>query len=262
MSAKAEETASATERLRKVEVELAEATTQLRHMSGLLEEAERRAMLSSQRAVLMEGELHHRVRNMLAVVRLIFSRTTETRTSMVELADHFLGRLDAIGRYHVGSPGMRERRLNVEDAVRDELLLVGVGDDDRVSIKGPELLLQGREAESFGLALHELMTNSVKFGLLSPGATTGTLSIEWEDSAGILVFRWQERGMPIIGPAPLRHGFGREFIEEFLPYQHDARTSFELSAGRLTCIIEMRMGNSDEQMDVPLWADGLKRGRP
>jgi two-component sensor histidine kinase len=123
---------------------------------------------------------------------------------------------------------------------------VGADSEDRVRITGPELLLIGREAESFGLALHGLMTNSVKFGLLSPGTATGSLKIEWKYSAGTLVFQWQERGMPILDTAPLRYGFGREFIEKFLPYQHDARTSFELSAGQLICIIELRLGREEE----------------
>jgi hypothetical protein len=117
MSAEPEETASATARLEKVEAELAETIAELQIKSRLLEDAERFEALSRQREALLEAELQNRVRNMLAVVRSIFSRTAETRTSTEELADHFRGRLDALARYYIGSPGVRGKQLNVADAV-------------------------------------------------------------------------------------------------------------------------------------------------
>src|SRR3546814_5210660 len=44
------------------------------------------------------GELQHRVRNILTVVRSVFSRTVEGERPIEEIAEHFRGRLDSLAR--------------------------------------------------------------------------------------------------------------------------------------------------------------------
>ena len=228
------------QRLSEAEAQLKDTQQRLEAALHSLAEAERKVVEREQSVASLEGELQHRVRNMLAVIRSVFSRTVETRTSPEELADHFRGRLDALARYHTGTLGFRMRQLNLGNMVRDELLLAGANNGDpRIHIAGPENSIGGQEAQSLGLALHELVTNSIKFGVLAPGTATGRLKIEWRRSRDMLTFTWAERGMSVLGPAPLHYGFGREYIEQSLPYQHDARTSFELGAGMLDCVIEL-----------------------
>src|SRR4051812_17967053 len=59
-------------------------------------ESERR--LASEREALLRGELLHRVRNIFAVIRSIFSRTIVAGGSLEDVSDHFRGRLDALAR--------------------------------------------------------------------------------------------------------------------------------------------------------------------
>jgi two-component sensor histidine kinase len=95
----------------------------------------------------------------------------------------------------------------------------------------------------FALALHELATNSVKYGALSqPG---GRLKLRWntdEDSkevGRVLHVEWIEEGVPIVPSRPpsLGTGFGRELIEHALPYQLKAKTRYELRADGVRCTI-------------------------
>jgi two-component sensor histidine kinase len=185
----------------------------------------------------LDAELQHRVRNILTVVRSIFSRTVETADTLEHVSTHFTGRLDTLARYQLRDASAAG--FDLENMILDTLMTYASLEHPRVEIEGPEVRLNGRMAESIGLALHELATNSIKFGMLSPATDRGTLRIRWETRQGVLRFEWQESGIVVMSAAPLPMGFGREFIEQGLPYQLGGETSFELSAGHLRCTFDI-----------------------
>jgi two-component system CheB/CheR fusion protein len=219
--------------------ELREVRRQLRIAQGKLEAAQESIRGGREREGRLEHELQHRVRNMLAVIRSVFARSMATRTSLEDASDHFKGRLDTLARYQSRSALGLNLGHEVEDMVRDELVNAASADDPRIAISGPAVSLSGLPAESLGLVLHELVTNSIKFGLLSPGHTTGGLLVEWQRDEDRLRFKWVESGVSVVASAPLRRGFGREYIEDSLPYQVDAVTSFEIAPGRIACLIDL-----------------------
>ena len=49
---------------------------------------------------------------------------------------------------------------------------------NRVQVSGPDVVLNPKAAQAVGLALHELTTNSMKYGALSSEA--GGISIQWQ----------------------------------------------------------------------------------
>jgi two-component sensor histidine kinase len=102
------------------------------------------------------------------------------------------------------------------------------------TISGPAVRLGQTSAELMGLAIHELVTNSIKFGAL---AQAGRLSIDWSIESEQMAFRWAEFGVAIAGSAPRPYGFGRQLIEDALPYQLGATTSFDLKPGGVVCKI-------------------------
>ena len=55
---------------------------------------------------------------------------------------------------------------------------------DQIALSGSEVQLQPATAQTVALALHELVTNSAKYGALS--TLSGRLSVSWEDQAGLL----------------------------------------------------------------------------
>jgi CheY-like chemotaxis protein len=60
------------------------------------------------------------------------------------------------------------------------------------------------------LMLHELGTNSVKYGALS---TSGWVTVSWSVTDQVLKLRWVERGGPRVA-APIVRGFGTTLIEQ------------------------------------------------
>ena len=127
--------------------------------------------------------------------------------------------------------------MNLEQIVRDELQNFQFGEDPAIGIAGPEVGLDNRLAFPMSLAIHELATNSIKFGVLSTPTQRGHLDISWDLLDGWLRFEWSERGVPILASAPLKRGFRREFLEQALPYQVQAETIFELKPGGVFCSI-------------------------
>lgn len=217
------------------EEEVEQLRIELASVRSRLQTLERERADAVERERLLRAELQHRVRNMLAVIRSIFSRTVESGHSLADVADHFRGRLDAVARFQVARGANPLGLSYFEDIVRDEFQSFEF--DERIEIGGADVAIPTDVAQALGLAIHELATNSVKFGALSTADNRTRLSIRWHTADGRLVVEWRESGVAVLAAAPLRRGFGREFIEHALPYQVAASTSFELLPGGLACTI-------------------------
>lgn len=187
----------------------------------------------------LRGELQRQVRNNLALVRSIFTRSVAAGGSLEELVEHFQGRLDVLARYQLSRAQEQGDAVDFETMVRDELLTFQANADARVTVAGPELRLEHDAALAMGLALHELTSNSIKFGILSSTDPRAWLRIGWWLADARLRVLWEEGGIAILASAPLRVGFGREFIEQALPYQLGAETRFEFRPGGLSCAIDL-----------------------
>jgi two-component sensor histidine kinase len=226
-----------------------------------LAEAERR--IASDKADVLRGELQHQVRNMLAIVRSIFSRTVAAGGSLEEVADHFRGRLDAIARYQSLRASDPMQGIDFErQIVREELHSFQFGDDPKIVLSGPEVRLCGDTAQTVGLAIHELVTNSIKFGALSTPSRNAHLEICWRVTGDRLDFEWQEHGVPMVAIAPSAHGFGRELIEQGLPYQIGAETSFALQPGGILCRLRIPLGEDCVSGDtMEQWTGSLGADR-
>lgn len=229
-----------------VQAELASARAQL---SGAERETERlrQALADAEaRERALIHELQHRVRNMLGVIQSVFRRTRESEASQDEFAEHFQGRLDTISRFQGDLVQLRFGGVDLEDMIRDELLRVHVAEGRDLTIEGPPVRLGQKALELMGLAIHELTTNSIKFGALYHHAT---LAIRWTLSGAptrpVLDFRWTESSVPLIAAAPRPRGFGRKLVEEALPYQLGAATTFELKPGGLDCSILLPLPPAD-----------------
>jgi two-component sensor histidine kinase len=199
----------------------------------------RAALISAnERERLLAFELQHRVRNMLALIRSIHRRTLESGGSQAECAQHFEGRLNAIARYQSIVDDGSAAELELEDILRNELLGTLALDTPQCILSGPPIYLPQASAEMVGLAIHELATNSIKFGAL---AQHGCLTVTWsviEGAAGPqLSLCWTETGIATDEVSQRSSGFGRQLIEEALPYQFGAETSFEFGRGGLVCSI-------------------------
>jgi two-component sensor histidine kinase len=159
----------------------------------------------------------------------------------------FQDRLAALSRVQGLLSRATEAPVTIEALVRMELAALGVG-EPRAVLNGPPVSLRPSLVQTLALALHELATNARKYGALS--TPRGALLISWstcDENAGSarglwLVLDWWEIGPDLIdrGSDRAEHrGYGRELIEEALPFALGARTRFELAEGGVRCRIEL-----------------------
>src|SRR5207245_9686197 len=94
---------------------------------------------------------------------------------------------------------------------------------EQIDLSGPEVQLEPATAQTVALALHELVTNSAKYGALS--ALSGRLSVNWEDQAGVLKIRWVEIGGPA-GVRPVSRGFGSRSVIASIASQLGGQAAF------------------------------------
>lgn len=198
------------------------------------------------------AELQHRVRNTLGVIRSIVRRTAEAAKTPEDYAMHLEGRIDAFARVQSAVTRSPLRGVDLKGLVADELLANAAREGEQVRIQGPEVRLKPKAAETFGLAIHELATNAVKFASLSDEA--GSVDIDWRLKGNPgdrrLHFEWKEQGRLSAPGEPVRRGFGMEHLERTLSYQlkGTAKQSFEGDGVRWT--IELPLSDRNVA-DVP-----------
>ena len=183
--------------------------------------------------------LQHRMKNILAVVRSISSRTLEMTDSIEVYASHFAGRLNALARVQsvlARVPG----GVDLEDLIRDELAASLAREGEQVEIGGPRVILKEKAVEVLAMALHELTINALKFGALS--RPEGRLSIHWRPVGAFLQLDWWEQGVAVLNINPARVGFGRDLLERGLHYDLAANATLDFAPGGARCTIELPLG--------------------
>jgi PAS domain S-box-containing protein len=171
--------------------------------------SERKAAEQTQQLLL--GELNHRVKNTLANVQAIAQHTLRHTSTPAAFAQAFGGRVQALARVHSQLTDSTWQGADLQALIRDQVLEgCGGGDAQQLTIQGPELLLAPQAALHLALLLHELGTNSRKYGALS--GSSGRVTVTWTAKNDRLHLQWAERGGPPV-EVPSQHGFGTVLIQ-------------------------------------------------
>ncbi|MFD1613066.1 CheR family methyltransferase [Sphingomonas tabacisoli] len=198
---------------------------------------------SEARLRVLLAELQHRVRNTLAVVKSITNRTAESSATVVDMAEHLIGRLDAFARVQAAVTRAPEASISLSSLIEDEMLADAMKQGEQFSIDGPPVELTHKAAESLSLAFHELATNAVKHGGLKSNGRGVDVSWRLDGEKGDrLHLVWQEHGGNGSATRPEREGFGMELLTRLLPYELDARSVIEFEPEGLRFSLEMPVG--------------------
>ncbi|HEY2049993.1 MAG TPA: PAS domain S-box protein [Caulobacteraceae bacterium] len=197
---------------------------------------------TADRLTVLVGELQHRTRNLMAVVRSIAQRTARGSRSLQDFKIRFGDRMDALARVQALLSRLQEGdRVPFDELVGDELR---AHQGARVTLEGPPgVLLRSSTVQILAMAIHELVTNAMKYGALAQ--PKGRLTVRWglepAESNGRRRLRveWIESGVTMPPGSDTHGGAGRELIERALPYQLDAETSYALGEDGVRCVIRL-----------------------
>jgi two-component sensor histidine kinase len=208
---------------------------QLRLLSILARQAadylERKQAEQIQHTILRE--LQHRSNNLLAVIQSIAHRSLDGDQSLAAGKAAFEARLQALARANRALLRSNWAGVDLAQLVRGELEAFS----RRAVITGVSVILSPQQAQNFALALHELATNSTKYGALS--SPKGKLAVSWtivpNENGSLLKFRWEETGGPRVSP-PIRHGFGTQLLKGVFS---DARLDYPIEG--MKCEIDVHL---------------------
>lgn len=166
----------------------------------------------AQQNEILGRELSHRIKNIFAVVSGLIGMSARRQPEHRGFASELQARVAALGRAHelVRPHSDRSRpKMDTESlhAVFAEVLSpYPATAEGRITITGDDLRVDDRGATPIALLVHELATNSVKYGALS--AEAGTVTVETTRADGWATISWAERGGPEITATPTHVGFG------------------------------------------------------
>lgn len=207
---------------------------------------------AARRQALLLHELNHRVKNSLATVQGLAAQTLRNDADPDDARRAFLARLLALAKTHDlltatgwSGSGVREVVLAELSPFRDEAR------PGRVVLEGPAVALTPNATVALGLAIHELVTNAVKYGALSvPG---GSVAVAWsapaacgQDGAGRrLHLSWTETGGPPVAP-PARRGFGSRLIESGLARELGGTAQIAFAPEGVHCAMDLSLAEPVE----------------
>jgi PAS domain S-box-containing protein len=170
------------------------------------------------RQELLAREIHHRTRNLFAVVDAVVWRSFAGKRTVKDAEVAVRDRLHSLAQTHTMLLDKEWQGIDLDEIVQTELAPYAC----RVSIEGPPILLNTQAAQNFALALHELATNAAKYGALSNDA--GQVLVTWStpelDGRRGFHFRWEERGGPPV-TEPEQRGFGSAVLEQVMAEYFD-----------------------------------------
>jgi two-component sensor histidine kinase/PAS domain-containing protein len=200
-----------------------------RTMFGVFLDVTERKLAEESREMLAD-EMVHRIKNLFAVASALTSISARSTTTTSEMSLDLTQRLAGLSRAHDlvrPVPGELKTAARLGDllavllAPYDEVGAI----DSRVRVSVPVLLVGEAPATTLALVVHELATNSIKYGALSK--PTGMLDVSGTAQGSEVVIVWTETGGPPLtasfGPA----GFGSQLVARSISHQLGGTVAFE-----------------------------------
>lgn len=206
---------------------------------GVFQDITTRKHAAEQQQLLLD-ELNHRVKNTLATVQSIASQTLRSAKSGASFKEAFDNRLFALSKTHDLLTQNSWRAADLHAIAEQELAPYRRDQEQqRVSINGPRIDLHSRMAINFGLILHELMTNAVKYGALSNNQ--GRIMLKWSIEASpegppCLKLQWLETNGPPV-TEPRHQGFGSRLIRRSVEGELGGSVEISYPSSGLICEI-------------------------
>ena len=196
-----------------------------------LKTAREQSLRHEEQLELINRELKHRLKNLFTISASICTQTIKSGAPPDEMARAVTGRIHAIASAQDTLSVTSSVGADVASLSKTMLSNLAPG-PDKLVLSGPPTVLPPDVTTPFALVLHELGTNSLKYGAWSDN---GRVEASWAAADGMLTFNWQEMDGPHVAP-PIREGLGSGLIKRGLP---SAKVEQDFKPDGLRCRIEL-----------------------
>ncbi|WP_299967943.1 HWE histidine kinase domain-containing protein [uncultured Roseobacter sp.] len=206
----------------------------------LTDEANADRKAAAEKQELLIAELNHRVRNILNLIQGLVSQSKAGTTTIEAYTKVLDGRIQSLARAHDQLTRQEWAPTALREMIEVEVNAYLTGQNDRLNISGDAPMLEPEAFSTMALVIHELVTNSAKYGALTDRAGRVSINLDITDD-GALFIKWREQGGPPV-QAPTRRGFGSTIIERTVPFELKGKveTRFKLAGFEADIMIPSR----------------------
>jgi len=190
---------------------------------------------------LLAGEMSHRVKNLLHIATALTQITKRSAATKEDMAHELTDRLMALGRAQElvrPVPGQKNEAALLGDLI--SILLAPYderGATVRIRVSVPKMNVGETSSTALALVIHELATNSAKYGALS--LASGTLDVSCNANDDEVVVTWTERGGPPIAAPGRLEGFGSKLVRRSMSTQLGGDIAFDWSEEGVVVTLRM-----------------------
>lgn len=191
---------------------------------------------------LLAGEMSHRVKNLLQLATGLTYMTPRSAGTKDDLVHALTQRLAALGRAHDLVRHDKSRQQSGSALLGDliSVLLAPYDEPDasvRIRVSVPKMGVGVASSTALAMIIHELATNSAKYGALS--VASGTLDISCNANEDDVTVVWAERGGPEVVAPPAQEGFGSRLMHRSMSKQLGGNISFDWAKEGLVVTLHM-----------------------
>ncbi|MCH2136417.1 MAG: PAS domain S-box protein [Phycisphaerales bacterium] len=176
---------------------------------------------------LLNRELDHRVKNMLAQILVLCRHAEGNATVDRDVVASLSARVMSFSTVHELLSRERATGIELNELVRVCLSPYALLDTASVTIEGPLCRVSPKAAMTLAMVLNELATNASKHGAL---AHQGTLQVTWTvegDDEPLFSLQWRE-SHDGEKPEELTGGFGLQVLQAVVPHELKGTVSLKM----------------------------------
>ncbi|WPZ35003.1 chemotaxis protein CheB [Thalassobaculum sp. OXR-137] len=200
---------------------------------------------SSTRLATLLAELDHRVQNMLTVMGSIVN-LADKEEHVASFKANLRQRLLSLARTHSMLSHAQFDGASLRTRIVEECAPYSGNMLDRIRFEGRDIRLNPQAAQTLGMAIHELVTNCLKYGALS--TEDGVISTRTEMRGDRVLVEWQESGGPPVAP-PSEFGFGMRVIRDLVQYELDAKVELDFRETGLVCRFDLPLDAVEHSLE-------------
>ena len=190
---------------------------------------------------LIANEMHHRIKNLFALTSALAGIASRTTTTKEEMAEDLSLRLTALSKAHElirGDANLQSQARELKDVLNVLLspYLDRQASKNRIRFSVIPLLVGEHSAIAIAMVIHELATNSMKYGAMS--LPTGTVDITGVDLGEEVEITWQDHGSSLAS-TPKSLGFGSRLVKASVEDQLGGTISIDWATEGITVRLKL-----------------------